>query len=82
MMMTTMTIRRKSDKTDEKSFAKDEVKIDDEEQEGARRGESRTMQTQFIVYNASDPSSVIILDDQEVSSIPTVGIVASLGFRA
>ena len=38
------------------------------------------MQTQIVDDNASDPSSVIILDDQEVSSIPTVGIVASLGF--
>ena len=75
--------KKESDKTDEKSFAKeDEVKIDDEKEQEKEQDEAKaeTMQTQIVDDNASDPSSVIILDDQEVSSIPTVGIVASLGF--
>ena len=75
--------KKESDKTDEKSFAKeDEVKIDDEKEQEKEQDEAKaeTMQTQIVDDNASDPSSVIILDDQEVSSIPAVGIVASLGF--
>jgi hypothetical protein len=78
---------KKSDDASEETSTEENVEAADKgekEEEEKKRDEANTETRQNAVDddddNASDPSSLITLDDQEVSNIPTSGVVASLGF--
>ena len=69
---------------DEKSSTEESEEAKEEKEEEAERGdtdaETTRAQNAADDENASDPSSLITLDDQEVTNIPRTGVVASLGF--
>jgi len=76
---------KKSDANiDEKSSTEESEEAKEEKEEEAERGdtdaETTRAQNAADDENASDPSSLITLDDQEVKNIPRTGVVASLGF--
>ena len=76
---------KKSDANiDEKSSTEESEEALEEKEEEAERGdtdaETTRAQNAADDENASDPSSLITLDDQEVTNIPKTGVVASLGF--
>ena len=76
---------KKSDANiDEKSSTEESEEAKEEKEEEAERGdtdaETTRAQNAADDDNASDPSSLITLDDQEVKNVPRTGVVASLGF--
>ena len=80
--------KKSDDATEEKTSTEENVEAapdkGEKEEEEKKRDEANTETRQNAAAddddNASDPSSLITLDDQEVSNIPTSGVVASLGF--
>ena len=78
--------KKSDDATEEKTSTEENVEAADKgekEEEEKKRDEANTETRQNAADdddNASDPSSLITLDDQEVSNVPTSGVVASLGF--